>query len=130
MQWEKTTGREVHCCEGTINGVPARFTVHTGRIETGRSRMFIGYFASVEIDGEPVTGADSSGIVFALRNCAEKLRARGVVLDAPALSERFYESGLSENSGWGYMRDGDDEPVHYIDRTKKYTRPPRYDSKS
>ncbi|NLD96362.1 MAG: hypothetical protein GX635_04515 [Synergistaceae bacterium] len=101
-----------------------------GANRTGRSRMFIGYFASVEIDGEPVTGADSSGIVFALRNCAEKLRARGVVLDAPALSERFYESGLSENSGWGYMRDGHDEPVHYIDRTKKYTRPPRYDSKS
>ena len=76
MQWEKTTGRKTHCCEGTINGVPARFTVHTGRIETGRSRMFIGFFASVEIDGEPVTGNDSSGIVFALGNCAEILLCR------------------------------------------------------
>jgi len=88
-------------------------TFELGIVETGRSRVFAGYFVRVAVGTQTFLGEESGVLLKALRDCATKLEASGFELNAAGLSPQFGQTGLSFNSSVGYL-DGGREPVHMM----------------
>lgn len=80
---------------------PAKYDI--GIVERGPRRVFAGYFVEIEIlGGERLIGVDDHSMVLALCRLQRSIFSRGLRMDCVALSGEWTESGLSENSGWGY----------------------------
>lgn len=87
----------------------------TGIAETGRSRVFAGYFIRITLaDDEQITGEDESSMVRTLWRLARNISARGLRLRCAGLSGQWRESGLSENTGYGYYG-RHQQPMHMMD---------------
>lgn len=85
-----------------------------GIVETGRSRVFAGYFFRVALeDDEQITGEDGASMIAALRSLAHDLSARGLRLQCAGISAQWRESGLSRNTGWGYYGH-QQQPIHML----------------
>ena len=85
-----------------------------GEVTTGRQRVFSRYFIRVTLpDGTLEIGEDQHSVRSALMNVATKLSARNLRLMAVGASLGFGETGLSWNSGWGYV-DGCSKAVHMM----------------
>lgn len=80
---------------------PAKYDI--GIVERGPCRVFAGYFVKIEIlGGERLVGVDANSMVLALCRLQRSIFSRGMRMDCVALSGEWTESGLSENSAWGY----------------------------
>ena len=82
-----------------------------GTVHTGRSRVFVGFFVKLTPrDGVEWLGEHPYSLRRALRRLAvETLASEGWrFADAPGLSGSWYETGLSANTGFGYVT-GDEE---------------------
>lgn len=77
-----------------------------GAIATGRTRVFYGYYVKVFANAEVHTGIDRSNLRDALKAIALHCSENGIGLRFVGLNEHFRESGLSFNSGWGYIDQG------------------------
>jgi hypothetical protein len=76
-----------------------------GAICTGRQRVFHSYYIRVHLpDGSAVTGEHEYSLRRALYSLSDELNGRNLALLAAGLLKGWYESGLSFNSGQGYMR--------------------------
>jgi hypothetical protein len=96
-------------------GADRTATYKMGIVETGRSRLFAGYFFTVALGNEQsTTGEDERSMIAALWRLARNLAARGLQLRCVGMSGEFRESGLSENTGWGYFGRYQ-QPVHMMD---------------
>ncbi|WP_338505046.1 hypothetical protein V6R86_13110 [Sphingomonas kaistensis] len=107
--WRKYAGRDRLCRLVPLTSdqsVPTdiiEVPVQSGTVSTGRARVFAGWFCSVGLPtGEMVLAEDPHNLGQALRNLEERLNATGWSLDAIGLDERWEETGLSSNTGWGY----------------------------
>lgn len=99
----------------THNGQIIGGTGICGIIETGRSRTFHAYYSRVKLaNGIDVVQEHSRHLLTSLIELAAKIEVLGMQLLCAGLAEEFYESGLSCNSGWGYLR-GASEPCHIMD---------------
>lgn len=83
---------------------------------TGKQRVFHSYFINViHPDGLVTIGMDRHNLRDALFDVAKQLAQMGYTLAVAGLDDRFYETGLSHNSGLGYIdelgRIGMMEPV-------------------
>lgn len=86
-----------------------------GTIETGGSRTFHSYYSRVQFaNGIDVVEEHPRHLLTSLAELAAKIETQGLQLMCAGLAEDFYESGLSYNSGWGYLR-GASEAVHIMD---------------
>lgn len=86
-----------------------------GTVETGRSRVFAGYFVHITLgDDKQITVEDAGSLVHALRRLASNISASGPRLNCVGLSTQWRESGLSENSGFGYFGP-QQQPMHMMD---------------
>lgn len=86
-----------------------------GIVETGRSRVFAGYFITIRLgDDENISGEDEGSLIAALWRLARNVSARGLRLRCAGLSGQFRESGLSENTGYGYFG-RQQKPMHMMD---------------
>lgn len=94
-------------------GQPLIGSFELGIVETGRSRVFAGYFVRVTVGMQTFLGEDSGVLLKALRDCAAKLKTASLELNAAGLSPEFGQTGLSFNSSVGYI-DGGREPVHMM----------------
>lgn len=75
-----------------------------GAICTGRQRVFHRYFVRVQLpDGSSAMGEHEHSLRRALYSLSDELRRHDLGLLAAGLSDDWYESGLSFNSGQGYM---------------------------
>lgn len=74
-----------------------------GIVETGRSRVFAGYFVRVEVGNLTFSDTDQHSLRQALRVVAEQAKNEGINLRFAGLWDQFEESGLSANTGWGYI---------------------------
>jgi len=96
------------------------FTMHychceIGVITTGRQRVFSRYYVRVRLpNGTTECGEDHDGPVQALRRLNDLLKSCGVRLLAAGLDPRFYESGLSSQTSWGYL-EGEHRAYHMIE---------------
>ena len=89
--------------------------VQFGTVSTGKQRVFAGYFCRViRPDGVAVLGEDPHHLRGALRKVEHQLNQTGWTLNAIALSDDWQETGLSENSGFGY-HPAFDRPVHMLE---------------
>lgn len=86
-----------------------------GTVETGRSRVFAGYFVHITLgDDKQITAEDAGSLVHALRRLASNISASGPRLNCVGLSTQWRESGLSENTGFGYFGPHQ-QPMHMMD---------------
>ena len=96
------------------NGLPIEVPYELGFVDNGRSRVFSGYFVRVRLDTEGVTSSEDEHSFFrAVRKLAALLDKMCLTLICAGTDPRWAESGLSFNSGWGYLPDHDD-PVHIM----------------
>jgi len=86
-----------------------------GSLNTGRQRVFSRYYVKVTLpDGSEITGEDPHNIRAALKDVDRQLSARHLILVAAGVEPEFSESGLSHNSGYGYLPNVDGA-VHMMD---------------
>lgn len=105
-----------------ITGGGRDFDCHydIGTITTGKQRVFHRFYISVVLlDGNTVVGEDPYNVLSALYVLDRELRNRGMTLLVAGLDDQFRESGLSANSGYGYLPNID-RAIHVMD-----TPPPR-----
>lgn len=103
-------------CHVDMNGEGDVFDFEIGIIETGRSRVFAGYYIKVvNADGEEWIGDDPASKLGALRTLDVDVRLSGGRLLCGGLRDDFYETGLSFNSGFGYVK-GNPAPLHFMER--------------
>ena len=81
--------------------IPASYVLDS--VSTGRSRVFHCYTLSVFVGDSVYVGTDSRLLIGAVQACAENLRAAGLRMRIAATAKAFSESGLSYNTGWGYL---------------------------
>lgn len=105
MGWRHYEGRgrgDVALVNGEGACVPA--TYEHGLVLTGRSRVFAGYYVRVTLASETeFTGEDEHSLRSALLRLASNLAAGKLILTCSGLDPRWRQSGLSENTGWGYL---------------------------
>lgn len=99
--------------DGNSASRDARFEI--GVIETGRQRVFHRFYLRLTLpDGETILGEDPYNVYTAVLDANEQLEARNSQMIAAGVEPGFYESGLSHNSGYGYLP-GFDVAIHMMD---------------
>lgn len=87
----------------------------SGLVATGRTRVFAGYFVRLTLPGgTEFLGEDEHSLRSALLRLASNMSAVRLAPQCAGLDPRWRESGLSENSGFGYFVFYP-EPVHMMD---------------
>lgn len=105
MAWRHYEGRSTGDVPVVIEqGDTLSATYTTGIVSTGRTRVFAGYFVGLVLpSGTEFTGEDEHSLRRALRRLAANLSSVRIDLQCAGLDPRWQESGLSENSGYGYF---------------------------
>lgn len=86
-----------------------------GSITTGRQRVFHGYYVKlIAPDGHEAIGTSEHSLREALLDVDRQLDERELVLLAAGTYPKFYESGLSANTGFGFLPNCD-FAVHMLD---------------
>lgn len=103
-RWRHYESRHSGECTVSEEGEEKLVSYDLGIVETGRSRVFGGYFVQIVVSPtEQVTAEDEHSLIAALWRLARNASARGLHLHCAGLSGQWRESGLSENTGWGYF---------------------------
>ncbi len=115
MSWEHFTatsrGSVTVTDLGSRRRSPAEYAL--GTVATGKARSFHGYRLTIEHGAKTYVGDSRYSLREAIVDCARKLNAANLSISVASLSESFKETGLSENSGYGYWDDRKD-PVHMM----------------
>ena len=75
-----------------------------GTISTGRQRVFYRYYVKVDLhDGSTVFGENPYNLRAAVLDLDGELKRKDMMLLAAATDSDWLESGLSQNTGWGYF---------------------------
>lgn len=115
MEWRHYEVRQSGDCQVSDGGVKKLICYDSGIVETGRTRVFAGFFFRVRLAGdEQITAEDGGSMIAALWRLARNLSARGLCLQCAGMSARWRESGLSQNTGWGYYGPHQ-QPMHMLD---------------
>lgn len=113
--WRHYEVRQSGECTVSDDGDEKLVDYDMGIVETGRSRVFAGYFFRVRLaDDEQITAEDGGSMIAALWRLARNLSARGLHLQCAGMSGKWRESGLSQNTGWGYYGP-QQQPMHILD---------------
>jgi hypothetical protein len=101
---------------------PIAATYEMGIISTGLSRVFAGHFVSITLpSGTDFSGEDEHSLRAALRKLAAHLAAVDLELRCFGMEDDFSESGLSADTGFGYLP-GYDSAIHMMDVPSKEER--------
>lgn len=98
-----------------------------GIVSTGKSRVFAGYYVTLVLaSGTEFTGEDEHSLRSALLRLGSNLSAVNLAITCSGLDPRWRESGLSENTGWGYFVFWP-EAVHMMSPVPTTAQPPEDD---
>jgi hypothetical protein len=115
MEWRHYEVRQSGDCQVSDGDVNRLVCCELGIVETGRTRVFAGYFLRVRLGGdEQITVEDDESMIAALWRLVRNLTARGLRLQCAGMSPQWRESGLSQNTGWGYYGPHQ-QPMHLMD---------------
>lgn len=118
MIWKKHRARREGDCHVDLNGEDTIAEFEMGIIETGRQRVYSGHYIKVRgPEGEQWLGEDAASVRAALRALDEDIGHDGGRLLCAGLLDRFQESGLSVDTGYGYI-DGYSRAVHMMERPR------------
>ena len=115
MAWRKYETRISRSCEmfGPDGVVDAVATL--GYVATGKQHVFVAYYAQITDNcGQTFLGENDHSMRQALRAAADHAGLAGWLPLLVGVDENFYETGLSENTGYGYLR-GRTGPFHMLD---------------
>ena len=104
MTWKnyEPSSNGITCIVDGKNAVDVAFEM--GAIVTGRSRVFHRYYCKIYIgDGSTLAGEDPHNLRAAVLDLDSALKRKGMILLAAGTDDDWLESGLSQNSGWGYF---------------------------
>lgn len=75
-----------------------------GTICTGRQRVFHRYYVKIDLpDGSTVIGEDPYNLRASVLDLDSALKRKDMMLLTAGTDSDWLESGLSQNSGWGYF---------------------------
>ena len=115
MEWRHYEVRQSGDCQVSEGDAKKLVCYDLGIVETGRTRVFAGYFFRVRLAGdEQITAEDDGSMIAALWRLVRNLTARGLRLQCVGMSGQWRESGLSQNTGWGYFGPHQ-QPMHMLD---------------
>lgn len=118
MNWKKHRQRRGGECHIDLRGEGIVAEFEMGIIETGRQRVFAGHYIKVlGPDSEEWLGEDTTSMRAALRALDEDIGHDGGRLLCAGLLDGFRESGLSVDTGYGYI-DGYPRAVHMMERPR------------
>jgi len=118
MIWKNHRLRRESECHVNLNGEDVIADFEMGIIETGRQCVFSGHYIKViGPDGEEWLGEDASSMRAALRALDAEIEGDGGRLLCAGLLDGFHESGLSMDTGYGYIR-GYSRAVHMMERPR------------
>lgn len=113
MQWEtQEMLRDGTCKISSKDESDLTGTYQLTRIYTGRSRLFWGYRLTVSVGGNEYIGNSRQNMISAVRQCGQLMREAGYGLQIMGMAKGFAESGLSVDSGYGYLAGSQ---VHMMD---------------
>lgn len=119
--WKRYQGRSRSCLitdaspEQPSRGLAIEAEAEWGIVWTGRSEVFGGYYVRIDApDGDHWLGEDSWSLQAALAAANEIALQSGWALVAVGLTRDWSESGLSENTSFGYVI-GIDHAVHMLE---------------
>jgi hypothetical protein len=102
-------------CHVVIDRAPVVCEFTIGVVVTGKQKVFKAHYIAVTLpSGGEVLGEHPYNVRDALRALASTMSEQSLDLQAIGLSKRFSESGLSHNSGWGYVK-GHPKAIHMMD---------------
>lgn len=120
MIWKKYQQRRTGECHIDLNGEGILAEFEMGIIETGRQGVFFGHYIKVlGPDCEEWLGEDASSMRAALRALDEDIGRDGGRLLCAGLLDGFQESGLSVDTGYGYI-DSYPRAVHMMERPRLF----------
>ena len=116
MGWEHTEALKLGDLKLMIDnaGHPDRAAFVLDSVSTGRTRVFHGYQLSVYFNEKVYNGSNPRSLRDAVLDCASKLREDGLRMSIAAVADGFGESGLSYNTGWGFLP-GKVQAVHMME---------------
>lgn len=80
-----------------------------GTIHTGRQRVFHRYYVKILLaDGSTVIGKDPYNLRASVMDLDSALKRKSMFLLAAGTDTDWLESGLSQNSGWGYFSNAEE----------------------
>ena len=122
MIWKKFDARRSGECWIDLAGEQrARYEV--GVVETPRSRVYAGRYLKITMsDGRTWIGEDRWSPLVALHDVAGQIERDGGTLMCAGLDPRFYESGLSQHTGHGYI-EGWPTALHMMEPSPPHTVP-------
>lgn len=89
--------------------------INQGRVSTGKTRQFTYYFTKIEAEGHAIVKENSS-LYISFRQATGDFFMLGYELKLFGLQKDYRESGMSENSGYGYQcHSNNSHPVLMID---------------
>ena len=113
--WLKYEVHRVGTCDAVWNGRPWTGQYEVGCVYSGKTEVYEGVFVKIMAeDGREWLGADCWWFVDALRKMFAKMNADGLQLVCAGLDERFYATGLSDGTGFGYLAGLEDEGAFHI----------------
>jgi len=122
MVWRKYQARRSGECWIDITG-EHRVRFEVGIVETGRSRVYEGVYLKVwGPDGQEWLGEDRWSLLRALHDVAGQIESAGGKMMCTGLDPKFYETGLSSGTGYGYI-EGHGEALYMMDRMTRSSEP-------
>ena len=122
MEWEKFERSEIGEILASSSTGQQKCPFQMGSVVTGKQRVFHRICIKLILpNGETVEGRDQHSVRGALYALQAKLSSRGITLVAAGLAPEFYETGLSFNSGYGYLS-GFEAAIHMMDTPPPLTR--------
>ena len=119
--WKKYQGRSRTCLlsnsrpAGIADSVAVQADASCGTVSTGRSEVHWGYFVRITgPGGEEWLGEDRYSLRAALMQAAAATADSGWTLLAIGLDDDWTQTGLTENSGYGY-HPAFDRRVHMLE---------------
>lgn len=113
--WLKYEVHRTGTCDAVWNGRPWAGRFEAGCLYSGKTEVYEGVFVKViSEDGCQWLGRDRWCPVDALHAVYAKMNAEGLQLVCAGLDARFYTTGLSDGTGFGYLAGLEDEGAFHI----------------
>jgi hypothetical protein len=115
MIWKHYTMMHNSTVTGTCGHTTIECHFEIGRVHTGKSKVNVGAYCRIKY-GDKQLCSEEVTLFLSVHNAAVLLV--GITLPIYALHQGFYESGLSNDTGWGYVPDNN-KPVLMISACAK-----------
>jgi len=89
--------------------------ISIGGVFTGKQKVFVGYYCQIECNGLNLLNEHNGSLYLAFLATAREFLECGYSVNLYGLQSNYRESGLSENSGFGYVSDISSKPFLMID---------------